>query len=91
MAQSTLPALEILLRPNTYYSLKRKWNEEKKTHEYVLSTPTNLWRVTIVLSDNLGEKLAMYWKQNENATFLGMHNMDWIIEKLSTKEEPSAA
>lgn len=78
--------LEQLLKPGQHYRLRRVYNSETNRFEYQLTLSGG---VTIGLADDLGVKLAGHWKQNEYATFLGRHTMEWIIEKLDAQENPN--
>lgn len=76
--------LEELLPTNILYSLRMDYNEKANTFEYVLHASLPSGQVAdISLGKDLGDVLAVNWKQNEYGSFLGRHNMDWIIMCLS--------
>lgn len=76
--------LEDLVATNIVYGLVRRWDETTGIFDYILvaSLPVNKQNIEIKLDLELGRTLAAYWSESEIGTFLGKHNMDWILRHL---------
>jgi hypothetical protein len=71
------------------YGLGRVYNPGSKEFDYVLRArlPKDNKMVSIMLDKELGRILGSYWTQNEHGTFLGIHNMEWVIKHLAKGED----
>lgn len=78
--QYDITDLTILAGSDILYSLHREYNEQAGTFDYVLHASAPLTgHVDIIMEQELGRILAQCWKQSDAGSFLGRHNMEWII------------
>lgn len=79
--------LSTLLAVDTLYSLRRVYDGQADVIDYTLVASGPIidpsMAVTVHISQDMGRKLAGCWSQSEAGTFLGRHNMEWILECLS--------
>lgn len=82
--QPSIINLDQIVAGGILYSLRMDYVPEEQRFQHVLHASGPMTgHVDIFIAKDLGDILAQNWKQNEYGSFLGRHNMDWIIMCLS--------